>query len=71
MPRTYRLKQLPRAWPWEQVLALLRFIDCSTPHDLGDFTILYLAASYGLCSGELVRLTLDDIDWRAGTLKVR
>ena len=70
-PRTYRLEQLPRAWPWEQVLALLRSIDCSTPYGLRDFTLLHLAASYGLRSGELVRLTLDDIDWRAGTLKIR
>jgi integrase/recombinase XerD len=69
--RTYRLERLPRAWPWEQVLALLRSVDCSTPGGLRDFTLLYLAASYGLRSGELVRLTLDDIDWRAGTLTVR
>jgi integrase len=70
-PRTYRLEQLPRAWPWDQILALLRSIDCSTPGGLRDFTLLYLAANYGLRSGELVRLTLDDIDWRAGTLTVR
>ena len=69
--RTYRLERLPRAWPWEQVLALLRSVDRSTPGGLRDFTLLYLAASYGLRSGELVRLTLDDIDWRAGTLTVR
>lgn len=69
--RTYRLERLPRAWPWEQVLALLRSVDCSTPGGLRDFTLLYLAASYGLRSGEMVRLTLDDIDWRAGTLTVR
>ena len=70
-PRTYRLEQLPRAWPWEQVIALLRSIDCSTPVGLRDFTLLYLAANYGLRSGEVVRLTLDDIDWRANTLTVR
>jgi site-specific recombinase XerD len=70
-PRTYRLEQLPRAWPWEQVLALLRSIDGSTPGGLRDFTLLYLAARYGLRSGELVRLTLDDIHWRAGTLRIR
>jgi integrase/recombinase XerD len=70
-PRTYRLEQLPRAWPWDQILALLRSADCSTPRGLRDFTVLYLAACYGLRSGELVRLTLDDIDWRAGTLMVR
>jgi integrase/recombinase XerD len=70
-PRTYRLEQLPRAWPWDQVTALLRSIDCSNPGGLRDFTLLYLAACYGLRSGELVRLTLDDIDWRAGTLTIR
>ena len=70
-PRTYRLEQLPRAWPWDQVTALLRSVDCSNSGGLRDFTLLYLAASFGLRSGELVRLTLDDIDWRAGTLTVR
>lgn len=69
-PRTYRFEQLPRALPWEQVTALIRSIDQSMPGGLRDFTLLYLAARYGLRSGELVRLTLDDIDWRAGTLKV-
>lgn len=70
-PRTYRLEQLPRALPWEQVDALLRSIDQTTPGGLRDFAILYLASRYGLRSGELARLTLDDIDWRAGVLKVR
>jgi integrase/recombinase XerD len=69
-PRTYRLEQLPRALPWNQVVALLRSIDQTTPGGLRDFTLLYLAACYGLRSGEIVRLTLEDIDWRAGTLKV-
>ena len=69
-PRVYRLEQLPRALPWEQVVALLRSIDRSTPAGLRDFTLLYLAARYGLRSGELVRLTLDNIDWRSGTLHV-
>ena len=69
-PRTYRLEQLPRALPWEQVVSLLRSIDRSQPDGLRDFTMLYLAARYGLRSGELVRLTLDHIDWRARTLQV-
>jgi integrase/recombinase XerD len=69
-PRVYRLEQLPRALPWEQVVALLRSIDRSTPAGLRDFTLLYLAARYGLRSGELVRLTLDDINWRTATLNV-
>jgi integrase len=69
-PRVYRLEQLPQALPWKQVVALLRSIDRSTSAGLRDFTLLYLAARYGLRSSELVRLTLDDIDWRAGTLNV-
>jgi len=70
-PRIYRLEQLPRALPWEQVRALLRSIDRTQSDDLRDFTLLYMAARYGLRSGELVRLTLDDIDWRAGVLRVQ
>ena len=70
-PRTYRLEQLPRAWAWEQVRTLLRSVDCSSPSGLRDFTLLYLAATYGLRSGEVVRLTLDDIDWQADTLTIR
>ena len=70
-PRIYRLEKLPRALPWEQVKALLRSIAHSKSDDQRDFTLLYLAARYGLRSGELVRLTLDDIDWRAGILHVQ
>ncbi|MGH7988858.1 MAG: tyrosine-type recombinase/integrase [Limisphaerales bacterium] len=69
-PRTYRLEQLPRARPWKQIVALLRSIDQSQPDGLRDFTMLYLAARYGLRSRELVRLTLDHIDWQNGTLQV-
>lgn len=69
-PRTYRLEQLPRAVSWERIIALLRSIDRSTPRGLRDYTLLYFAAFYGLRSGEVVRLSLDDIDWRAKTLRV-
>jgi len=69
-PRTYRLEQLPRAVSWEKVVELLRSIDQSNPEGLRDFTILYLAARFGLRCGELVALKLDDIDWRSGTLRV-
>jgi integrase len=70
-PRTYRLEKLPRALPWEQVKALFRPINRTQSDDQRDFTLLYMAARYGLRSGELVRLTLDDIDWRAGILHVQ
>ena len=69
-PRCYRLERLPRAWPWEQIVALLRSIDRKEPGGHRDFTMLFLAARYGLRSSEVVRLRLDDIDWRAGTLRI-
>lgn len=70
-PRVYRGERLPRALAWDQVQALIQSIDRSEPFGRRDFTLLYLAAAYGLRSGELVRLTLDDIDWRGGTLLIR
>ena len=48
----------------------IQSIDRSEPFGRRDFTLLYLAAAYGLRSGELVRLTLDDIDWRGRVLRV-
>lgn len=69
-PRVYRLERLPRALAWSQVQALLGSIDRSEPFGCRDFTLLYLAAAYGLRSGELVRLTLEDLDWRGRTLRV-
>lgn len=70
-PRVYRKERLPRALPWTQVQALLQSINRSDIFGLRDFTLLYLAAAYGLRSCELVGLTLDDIDWRRRTLNLR
>jgi integrase len=66
----YRGERLPRALAWPQVQALLQSIDRSEPLGRRDFALLYLAAAYGLRSGELVRLTLDDIDWSKRTVRV-
>lgn len=70
-PRVYRGERLPRALPWAQVQVFLQSIDRSQPFGRRDFTLLYLAAAFGLRSGELVRLPLDDIDWRARTLRIQ
>jgi site-specific recombinase XerD len=69
-PRVYAQERLPRAIAWDQVQALLRSINRSESCALRDFTMLYMAAAYGLRCGELIRLTLDDIDWRARVLRV-
>ena len=69
-PRVYRGERLPRAIPWEQVQALLASIPRESRGGRRDFTLLYLAAAYGLRSGELVALRLNDIDWQARTLRI-
>ena len=70
-PPVYRGEQLPRALPWERVQALLAGIDRSTAVGRRDFAMLLLAATYGLRSGEVVGLRLDDFRWRAEEIHVR
>jgi site-specific recombinase XerD len=69
-PRCYRQEQLPRALPWATVRAFLAAIDRTTPLGLRDYTIFFLIATYGLRASEIVTLTLDAIDWRAGVLHI-
>lgn len=69
-PRLYRLEQLPRALPWSTVRAFIRSIDRTTPLGLRDYTMFFLIATYGLRVSEVVALTLDDIDWRSGSIRI-
>jgi len=69
-PRTYRLEKLPRAYSWETVNMLLLSIDRSNAHGIRDYTILYLMATYGLRASEITSLTLDDIDWKNGVIRI-
>jgi len=69
-PRLYRLEQLPRALPWETVRALLRSIDTTSAIGLRDYTMFLLIATYGLRASEVVALTLEDIRWRQGSLRI-
>lgn len=69
-PRIYRLEQLPRSLSWETVNALLLSIDRIRADGMRDYTMLFLMATYGLRSCEIVSLTLDEIDWRAATIRI-
>lgn len=70
-PRVYRDEQLPRALPWETVLALLMAIDQQTSVGRRDYAMFLLIATYGLRACEVVGLTLDDLDWRGRRVHVR
>lgn len=69
-PRLYRFEQLPRALSWPTVQGFLRSIDRTTPLGLRDYTMFFLIATYGLRVSEVVALTLDDIDWRTGSIRI-
>ena len=69
-PRLYRLEQLPRALPWETVRTLLQSVDTATPMGLRDYAMFLLIATYGLRASEVVAISLDDIHWRQGILRI-
>jgi site-specific recombinase XerD len=69
-PRLYRLEKLPRALPWPTVIELLKSIDITSEIGLRDYAIFILIATYGLRASEVVALTLDDVAWRKGVLRI-
>jgi site-specific recombinase XerD len=69
-PRLYRLEQLPRALPWSTVIELLKSLDLTSDIGLRDYAMFLLIATYGLRASEVVELTLDDVAWRKGVLRI-
>ena len=67
----WRLSGLPKRLEPGQVDALLDSCDRSTVIGRRDLAILTVLARLGLRAGEVARLSLEDIDWRAGELIVR
>lgn len=67
----WRLATVPKAMSPAQVTQLLQ--SCHQHHPTGqrDYTIVLLMARLGLRPGEVVAMTLDDLDWEEGTLLVR
>jgi len=70
MPRTYRGELPPRALSWDLIEKLLASVDRSDNLGRRDHAILHLMAYYGLRASEVASLTLDAVDWKAGTLRV-
>ena len=66
----WRMTSIPRAIAPAQVHKVLSSCNRRTPMGRRDYAILLLLARLGLRSTEVISLTLEDIDWRAGTLTV-
>jgi site-specific recombinase XerD len=67
----WRLSSLPKSLPAGDVERLLMSCRRATDKGQRDYTLLLLLARLGLRAGEVVAMTLDDIDWEAGELTVR
>ena len=67
----WRLTGLPKSLEPEQIECLLKSCDQNTKVGQRDFTILLLLARLGLRAGEIVKMTLDDINWDVGELIIR
>ena len=65
-----RDRNLPRGLEPAAVRRLLASCDRRRLVGRRDFAILLLLARLGLRAGEVAAITLDDIDWRAGTLLI-
>jgi len=70
-PRLFRHEGLPTGPTWPDVQRLIAATDGDRGRDIRDRAILMLLAVYGLRSGEVSKLCLEDVDWERNQLTVR
>jgi integrase/recombinase XerD len=70
-PWFYALERLPCALPWETMRRVLDAIDRTTATGRRDLAILMLLVTYGVRPGEVVKLRLEDVDWRHDVIRFR
>jgi integrase/recombinase XerD len=71
-PRIYEHEGIPSALRQEDVQRVLEVTGRNTSAaGLRDYAILMLLATYGLRATEIVRLRLEDVDWKRELLRVR
>jgi len=71
-PMLYAYESIPSALSAEQISGVLKSTRKDrSPMGYRDYAILLLLSTYGLRDGEITRLRLEDIDWRAETLYIR
>ena len=70
-PRLYTNESLPSRLARKDVVRLLATTEGNRKVDIRDRAMLMLLITCGLRSGELLRLELDDLDWKNDTLTVQ
>lgn len=67
----WKMSELPKSLEPEEVERLLQNCDRCTAIGQRDYAVLIMLARLGLRAGEVVAMTLDDIDWEAGLITIR
>jgi len=70
-PRVSKYAERPMGPTWKQVRQLLKLTDGAEGEHLRAKALLLLLAVYGLRSGEVIDLRLEDLDWRSEVITVR
>lgn len=68
---TWSLSTVPKFLPAEQIQRVVDACNRDTARGKRDYALLLLLARLGLRAGEVVALTLEDLDWGAGVITVR
>ena len=68
---SWRLSHLPKSLSPEEVECVLSGCDRSAPSGKRDYAILLLLARLGLRGGEVLAMTLEDLDWECAEIVVR
>lgn len=67
----WKMSPIPKHLEPDDVERLLTNCDQTTAVGIRNYGILFLLARLGLRAGEVVAMTLDDIDWDAGVINIR
>lgn len=69
--RTYSLSRVPKTVSLHNLEKLFQDVRGNSHRDLRDRAVLLLLTLYGLRIGEIVRLKMEDVDWREERLMIR
>jgi len=69
-PACWGQTKLPEALSGNELEQLFRSFDAACPSRRRGYAMVRCLADLGLRSNEVVQLSLDDIDWRAGTIRI-
>ena len=72
LPRTvrWRLSSVPRALTPQEIAQLLESCNRATRTGRSDYAILRCLVDLGLRGAEVARMTLDEVDWIGGTVRI-